>query len=92
MIVVHIRDEAGVFAENKDIASEIREKTLLPALRDRQEVVLDFENVEGATQSFIHAMISQALRDYGSDVLDHIVFKSCNNSVKSIIEIVTDYM
>lgn len=92
MIVVHIRDEAGVFAENKDSASEIREKTLLPALRDRQEVVLDFENVEGATQSFIHAMISQALRDYGSDVLDHIVLKSCNNSVKSIIEIVTDYM
>lgn len=92
MKTVYIKDRAGVFAENKDIASEIRENLLLPTLRDNEEVTLDFEGVEGATQSFIHAMISQALREFGSEVLDHIVFKNCNESIRGIVEIVADYM
>ena len=92
MKTVSIKVEAGVFAENKDIAGEIRDNVILPTLRDHKEVTLDFLGVEGATQSFIHAMISQAIREFGSDVLDHIVFKNCNDSVRGIIEIVVDYM
>lgn len=92
MKTIDIKHEAGVFAENKDIASEIRETLLLPTLRNNEEVTLDFAGVEGATQSFVHATISEALREFGSEVLDHIVFKNCNPSVKGVIEIVIDYM
>lgn len=92
MKVVAIKNQAGVFAENKDIAGEIREKLILPTLYDNQEITLDFAGVEGATQSFVHAMISEALREFGPDVLDHIIFKNCNESIRGIIEIVTDYM
>lgn len=92
MKVIVIKEEAGVFAENKDIASTIREQVLLPALRNSEEVTFDFDGVEGATQSFVHAMISQAIREFGPEVIDHMIFQHCNESIKAIIEIVVDYM
>lgn len=92
MIVIHIKDEAGVFAENKDVAQRLREQTILPNLRKGKEVTLDFTEVEGATQSFVHALISEAIREFGPDVLDHIIFKACNDTVRQIVTIVIDYM
>lgn len=92
MKTIYIKKEAGVFAENKDIASRMRVEIVLPTLRSNHEITLDFEGVEGVTQSFVHATISEAIREFGSDALEHIVFKNCNESVRSIIEIVVDYM
>ncbi|MEO7364373.1 MAG: STAS-like domain-containing protein [Candidatus Saccharimonadales bacterium] len=83
---------AGVFAENKDIAREIRVGTLQPALKKSKSIVLDFNGVDAATQSFIHALVSQLIRDYGVEVLETIAFKDCNKTVQKIIEIVVDYM
>lgn len=92
MIHILLVQHVGVFAENKDIARELRLKHLVPALEKNEKIVLDFEKVEGATQSFIHALISGLIREYGNDVLDKIQFKSCNDTVKGIISIVVDYM
>lgn len=92
MITIDIKKEAGVFAENKDVAARLRERIILPALRQTEEVTLNFTAVEGATQSFVHALISEALREFGPDVLDHIIFKGCNDTVRQIVTIVIDYM
>lgn len=92
MIHIKLSERTGSFAENKDLAKELRENVMLPALERKEEVVLDFENVEAATQSFIHALISDLMRKYGNDVLDQIKFKSCNEKLKKIISIVIDYM
>ena len=89
-IVVFTR--AGRFAENKDIARDIRENEIIQALNKNEEVVLSFEKVDAATQSFIHALISDVLRKYGHDALDRITFKGCNDTIKKIINIVVDYM
>lgn len=92
MIHIKLLKEVGPFAENKDIARSLRLKRLIPALEKKQKIILDFENVDGATQSFIHALISDLMRKYGNEVLDKIEFKSCNDTVKAIITIVVDYM
>lgn len=92
MIHIKLFKEVGPFAENKDIAADIRLNKLVPALEENEDIILDFEKIEGATQSFIHALISDLIRKYGSEVLAKIRFKSCNNTVKSIISIVVDYM
>jgi hypothetical protein len=89
---IKIRGHAGAFAENKDIAKDIRLTEIVPALAKNEEVTLDFAGVDGTTQSFIHALISDLLRKYGSDVLDRVEFKSCNDTVRKIITIVVDYM
>lgn len=89
---IEIRARAGAFAENKDIARDIRLAEIVPALEKNEEVALDFAGVDATTQSFIHALISDLLRKYGSDVLDRVEFKSCNDTVRKIITIVVDYM
>ena len=92
MIQIKLYKIVGPFAENKDIARDLRLNKLIPALEKNKNIILDFENVEGATQSFIHALISDLMRKYGNDVLDKIQFKSCNNTIQGIITIVVDYM
>jgi STAS-like domain of unknown function (DUF4325) len=92
MIHIKLFEKTGEFAENKDLAREIRINKLIPALENNQEIVLDFENVQSVTQSFIHALISDLFRKYGNEVLDKISFKSCNETVQKMINIVIDYM
>ena len=87
-----IFEKAGKFAENKDVARDVREREIIPVLDKNEEITLNFEKVDAVTQSFIHALISDVLRKYGSEVLDRITFKSCNNTVKKIVNIVVDYM
>ncbi len=82
----------GGFAENKDIAREIRIKEIIPELERGQGITLNFEKINSATQSFIHALISDLIRRQGSRVLDKIYFKHCNETVQKIINMVVDYM
>ncbi len=80
------------FAENKDLAKDIRLNQIIPSLDQKEEVVLDFEGIDSTTQSFIHALLSDLFRKYGADVLDNICFKNCNETVQKIINIVISYM
>ncbi len=92
MITINLHEIVGSFAENKDLARNIRLKDIIPALEKGQDVILDFKNIEATTQSFVHALISDLIRKYGHDVLDRISFKSCNQTTQKIIMIVTEYM
>lgn len=92
MITINIKNLVGDFAENKDKAKDIRLEKIVPAIKRKEEVVLDFSGVDGTTQSFIHALISDLLRKYGVEVLDIVSFKNCNDSVKKMILVVSDYM
>jgi DNA-binding IscR family transcriptional regulator len=92
MTKIKIFPVVGNFAENKDRARDIRVNEIIPALDRNEEVILDFEKIESATQSFIHTLISDLMRKYGSEILDKISFKNCNEITKKIITIVVDYM
>lgn len=91
-MLVTIQKKAGSFAENKDVAREIRVNMIMPALQKGKLVTLDFAGVNGATQSFVHALVSEAIRQYGDDVFDRLYFKNCNDTVREIVNIVADYM
>jgi hypothetical protein len=90
--IIKIAKYVGTFAENKDVARDIRKQQVEPALNQPQSVILDFKGVDGVTQSFIHALISDVIRVYTSEILDQLLFKNCNDDVKGIISIVVDYM
>ena len=83
--------ESAGFAEDKDLAKRIRESQLLPSLDASVPVVLDFSSVQYATQSFIHALIGEALRRLGEQALELIEFRNCSPSVRSVVELVVDY-
>ncbi len=92
MTTIKLHPLVGSFAENKDIARDIRINKIIPMLNKKEEITLDFEKIESATQSFIHALISDLIRKYGIEILDKISFKNCNEITKKIITIVVDYM
>ena len=79
------------FAEDKQEAKRIREEAVLPSLAQKRSIVLDFSEVNYATQSYIHALIGEALQQYGERVLDKLEFKHCSPSLRSVIELVVDY-
>ncbi len=89
---IKISDCCGNYAENKDIAKDIRLKNILPVLKSRNKrIVLDFDGVDSTTQSFIHALISEGFQKYGEKALNKIEFKNCNKAVKSLITTVINY-
>lgn len=90
--IISIFEIAGSFAENKDVARDIRVREIMPALQKKEGLILDFNQVEAVTQSFIHALISDAIREHEDLALELITFKSCNETVRKIISIVVDYM
>lgn len=89
---IYLYKLTGKFAENKDKARNIRQNTLWPYVKAGQTIVIDFKNVEDATQSFIHALLSELIRETRGEALDLIFFKNCNETVKRIVNIVVDYM
>ncbi len=82
----------GDFAENKDAAKILRTEEILPSLKKGYEVILDFKNVNGATQSFIHALISEPIRVFGNIAFEKLLFKNANEDIREIISIVYRYM
>jgi STAS-like domain of unknown function (DUF4325) len=61
-------------AEDKDAARQIRIDHVLPALERGDSLELDFTEVGLATQSYIHALISEAVRRYGDKALSLLHF------------------
>ena len=91
-ILIKIKDLAGEFAENKDVAKDLRITKIIPALMDDKEVVLDFAGVSGTTQSFIHALISEPIRKFRDMALEKMHYKNCSDIVKEVIKTVYEYM
>ena len=90
--IIKIKNLVGDFAENKDVAKDLRITKIMPTLADGGEVVLDFSGVSGTTQSFIHALISEPIRRFRDVALDKIRYKNCSDIVKEVIKTVSEYM
>ena len=82
----------GNFAENKDLAKKIRTERIIPALEGGNEVILDFDQVNGATQSFIHALISEPIRNLKGIAFEKLFYKNTNEGIQEIISIVYRYI
>ena len=91
-MTIRLFDYVGDFAEDKDKARELRKDYIIPELDDNNKVILDFEEVNLSTQSFIHALISDVIRKFGVDILDRLLFKNCNESLQLLVNIVVEYM
>ena len=89
---IKMRKIVGEFAENKDIAKKLRIEEIMPSLSNGDEVILDFNGISGATQSFIHALISDPIRELKDIAFENLVYKNANDDVREVISIVYRYM
>jgi len=92
MITIKMKEHVNGYGENKDIAKDIRQSIILPTLKNSQAITIDFEDIAGVTQSFIHALLADPIRKYPNEIFDKITFKNCNDMVRVIIETVEEYM
>lgn len=90
--IIKMQKLAGDFAENKDVAKKMRLEQIMPALSKHNEVILDFDNMNGATQSFIHALISDPIRKFRGVAFKNLFYKNANDNIREIISIVYRYM
>jgi len=89
---IAMRKLIGDFAENKDIAKKLRIDEIMPELSKGHEVILDFKGVNGATQSFIHALVSDPIREFRNVAFDNLAYKNVSGDIREIISIVYRYM
>mgnify|MGYP003398444842 FL=1 len=89
---IKILELVGSFAEDKDQAASLRKEKILPTLKQGKNLELDFTGVTLTTQSFIHALISEALRQNPDSALNLLSFKGCSDSVRGIVETVVQYV
>jgi len=92
-MIIIVKDFTGNFAENKDIARTIRDGQIKPFLKKQGQgrIIIDFQDIDSSTQSFIHALISGFFQSYKEDALDMFEFKNCNKAVQSLITTVINY-
>jgi hypothetical protein len=88
---IKVKPGPNGFAEDKEEAKKLRKGEVLPSLEDNRAVVLDFSDVKYATQSYVHALIGEALQKHKESILDKIEFKNCSPSLRSVIALVVDY-
>lgn len=92
MTTIKIEPVPGTtLAEDKDAARQIREETILPAIERDERVALDFAGVEIATQSYIHALVSDPIHRYGDRALELIDFQNCTDELRQLILTVVEY-
>lgn len=91
-MIFEIKDICGSFAENKDIARDIRENIKNDGHMEKNgTIIFDFSGVDSTTQSFIHALLSEFFQSYGEASLEKFEFKKCSKPVKSLITTVINY-
>jgi len=81
--------KVGTFQEDVEAAAAIRQKQILPAVQQGHMLVLDFQGVRFVTQSFAHALLSDALKIPGS--LARLSFLNCTRPSEEAIRAVAAY-
>ncbi|AQR65977.1 hypothetical protein BXU06_13610 [Aquaspirillum sp. LM1] len=86
LIVVNVVD----FEENVEEASKFRETIILPSINSGAMVVLNFNKVRFATQSFVHALMYKVIRD-GQQIGSTLSIANCTNATREAIMAVAAY-
>lgn len=86
LVVVKI----GEFEENVEEAARVRDTLIEPTLSSGKMVVLDFQGIRFATQSFVHALVYKILRD-STHVASGLSIANCTDSTREAILAVAGY-
>lgn len=86
LYVVRVSD----FEEDVEEAAIIRENEVIPRINSGLMVVLDFDGVDFATQSFIHALMYKIIRD-GQQIGSTLSIANCTKSTQEAVMAVAAY-
>ena len=87
---LHIRNYFGRYAEDKELASKIRDRDLMPAVKGGQGLVLDFDGVISAPHSLLNALVSSAIRHFGMTAYKRIKVINAAPEIRETIDFILD--
>ncbi len=76
----------GRFIGTRATAAQLREQVVI-ALTQGNEVVFDFTGIDAA-HSFVDELIGALILRRGPDILNRLIFKSCSDDLRAVIEFV----
>ncbi|MGV3570846.1 MAG: STAS-like domain-containing protein [Ramlibacter sp.] len=86
LLIVNVKE----FEENVEEAARIRDREILPSMGGGTMVVIDFEGVKFATQSFVHALMYKVIRD-GQHIGSTLSIANCSRSTREAVMAVAAY-
>jgi hypothetical protein len=93
MTTIQIRAlPATTLAEDKDEAARLRDEVVMPALARNEPVAFDFADVDTVTQSFVHALIAEAIRTTGERSFELMEFRNASTGVQHVVKTVFEYV
>jgi anti-sigma regulatory factor (Ser/Thr protein kinase) len=78
------------FEEDVEAAAIIRDKEIIPRINSGLMLVIDFEDVAFATQSFAHALMYKVIRD-GQQIGATLSVANCSSSTRAAVMAVAAY-
>ena len=89
-LLVVIENYFGKHAEDKEAAITQRDRYILPALSDGQEILLDFNNVENAPHSFLSALLATPIKRLGMQAYKKIKIVNASPDIRETIDFIMD--
>lgn len=86
LLIVNVK----AFEENVEEAARVRDVEILPSMGAGTMVVIDFEGVRFATQSFVHALMYKVIRD-GQQIGSTLSIANCSRSTREAVMAVAAY-
>ena len=88
---VGLRKRFGNQPNDRDEAEEFSRLLILPALESGKQIILDFEGTGLVTQSFIHALISEAVKGDARNA-DRIVTINASRAQQAVYDLALRHM
>lgn len=86
LLIVNVKS----FEENVEEAARVRDAEILPSMGEGTMVVIDFDGVRFATQSFVHALMYKVIRD-GQQIGSTLSIANCSRSTREAVMAVAAY-
>ena len=80
----------GKYADNKEDAIKHRDKYLLSAVEEGNAILIDFQDVESSTHSFLNALLASPIRRMGIRSYKRIRIVNATKDIRETIDYVLD--
>lgn len=87
---LHVYNYFGRYADNKESAIKHRDKYLMPALEEGKTFLIDFQDVESSTHSFLNALLASPIRRMGIRSYKRIRVINATKDIRETIDYVLD--
>ncbi|NVD97721.1 STAS-like domain-containing protein [Massilia sp. BJB1822] len=87
---LHVYNYFGRYADNKEDAIKHRDRYLIPAVEDGKAFLIDFQDVESSTHSFLNALLASPIRRMRLHAYKRIRIVNATKDIRETIDYVLD--